>query len=190
LYNKAKRVKSYKKDICLFRIFFLSIWITVILCLTTLRGQVNQSQETPLEQIRKYRNWRAAWGIDLAVTPDSVPVPDSVFIRLENRSSDSLKGSNLLLCLYPEITYAFHTEIREKEIKLVPGDTLSFRLAFRSLVFVDSRGKPADTARLFDLLRTGVWRMKCSLTDLWSPKPLNESTLLVTSWLLEFNTDK
>ena len=172
------------------RIFALSILLTGGLCLTTLRGQVNQSQETPLEQIRKYRNWRAAWGIDLAVSPEGVPVPDSVFIRLEIRSSDTLKGSNLLLCLYPEITYAFDTEIREKEIKLGPGDTLSFRLAFRSLVFVDSRGKPADTARLLDLLRTGVWRMKCSLTDLWSPKPLTESTLLVTSRLLEFNTGK
>jgi hypothetical protein len=178
------------RDNCLLRIFALSVLITGGLCLTTLRGQVNESQEAPLEQIRKYKNWRGAWGIDLAVSPEGVSVPDSVFIRLENRSSDTLRAVNLLLFLYPENTYAFDTEIREKEIKLSPGDTLSFRLPFRSLVFKDSRGKPADTARLFDLLRTGVWRMKCTLVDLWSPKPLNESSLLVSSWLLEFNTDK
>ena len=162
--------------------------LTVLTVTSVLFVRNIHSQDSILQQIRKYRGWRAAWKLELSVWPDSVPVPDSVIIGLNNLSSDTLHGTNLSLQLYLVDAYAFDKNLREKEIKLSPGEFLSFRFAFRSLLFIGYNGQPVDTALFFEQLRTEPWRMKCSLTDLWSPKPLNESSFLVESNLLEFNS--
>ncbi|MBN1212581.1 MAG: hypothetical protein JXA92_08385 [candidate division Zixibacteria bacterium] len=163
--------------------------LTVLMVTSVLFVRNIHSQDSILQQIRKYQGWRAAWRLELSVWPDSASVPDSVFVTLGNRSKDTLRGSNLVWHLYMVDAYAIDRDIRGKEFELSPGEFLSYRFAFRSLLFIGYNGQPVDTALFFERLRTEPWRMKCFLTDFWSPKPFNESSHLVGSNLLEFNSE-
>jgi len=143
--------------------------------------------------IKKFANWRQAWGFVLSAIPDSaVSIPDSVIITLTNKSQENLQGSGLSFIIVGLDNYyhAHNDVLSNKEILLSPGETQTYRLAFRSHAFMGIYNLAIDTTQLFLQMHAAQWSLKATLTDIWSTKPPIESTWLVRSNSIDFRPCK
>ena len=132
--------------------------------------------------------WREAWDIEISAVPqDFTYIPDSLVLKITNRSEKELQGANPVFHLYGLDAWALDDEIRKKDITLAPGDSLMFRLGFKAMIFKGHDGKLCDTTVLFERMKKEPWKIQCSLSDISSPKPMIESSFLVWSNIIECN---
>ena len=151
-----------------------------------------QSIETYDQQDRigqRFAGWRSAWQFRLTTIPADPVIPDTVIVTIKNLSSDTLRGCHPFFHLYEVDAYeAVDTISSVSEFALAPDDSITFRASFQSLKMVGYRHLPTvDTSELFDVMRTKPWSMRAGFADMYSPKPLWESSHVVYSNLIECN---
>jgi hypothetical protein len=134
--------------------------------------------------------WRSNWNIEIELSKEiENGLPSWVLIRMQNQGKFELMGSNLILNLYaPDgmLGWAVHPEIRNKEIKIKKGETISLKIPFRESEIHDLKGKTLSREDfLFRLSGKTLW-IRATLSDLKTPKPEYESSFLVWSNMVEF----
>ncbi|MDD3731796.1 MAG: hypothetical protein PHU88_05410 [candidate division Zixibacteria bacterium] len=175
------------------RVLIIAFILFIQAALTFARDIPEEDTVDYVALIKKYANWRQAWGFELSAIPDSaVSIPDSVIITLTNNSQENLQGSGLYFIIVglDDYYHAHNDILSDKEILLSPGETQSYRLAFRSLAFMGIYNLAIDTIQLFSQMRAAQWSLKATLTDIWSTKPPNESSWLVRSNPIDFRPCK